>query len=109
MWFFRKGHLYDKTAIQVISSRQHSVHSDYKHSTRAELMEYDDPIVENDSEFMETERDMDLMHGYRRQSGNDFESEHVSDIEYMNDELSDKAEHSFYRGFDNTFSFIAVL
>ena len=61
MWFFRKGHLYDKTAIQVISSRQHSVHSDYKHSTRAELMEYDDPIVENDSEFMETERDMDLM------------------------------------------------
>ena len=61
MWFFRKGHLYDKTAIQAISSRQHSVHSDYKHSTRAELMEYDDPIVENDSEFMETERDMDLM------------------------------------------------
>lgn len=52
---------------------------------------------------METERNMDLMDTDDK-IGNDFESEHVSDIELMNDdELSDKAEHSFYRGFDNTF------
>ena len=65
-------------------------------------MEYNDPIVENDSEFMEIERDIDLM-DTDGESDSDFESEHDSDIEFMNDdELSDEAELSFYRRFDNT-------
>ena len=72
-------------------------------STRAELMKYNDPIVENDSEFMEIERDIDLM-DTDGESDSDFESEHDSDIEFMNDnELSDEAELSFYRLFDNMF------
>ena len=72
-------------------------------STRAELMDYDDQIVENDFEFMETETDIDLM-DTDDENDNDFESEHASDIEFMNDEeLSDGAELSFYRRFDNTF------
>ena len=72
-------------------------------STRAELMDYDDQIVENDFEFMETETDIDLT-DTDDESDNDFESEHASHIEFMNDdELSDEAELSFYRRFDNTF------
>ena len=72
-------------------------------STRAELMDYDDQIVENDFEFMETGTDIDLM-DTDDENDNDFESEHASDIEFMNDEeLSDEAELSFYRRFDNTF------
>ena len=72
-------------------------------STRAELMEYDDPIVENDFKLMETERDIDLT-DTDDESDNDFKSEHDSDIEFMNDdELSDEAELSFHRRFDNTF------
>ena len=71
-------------------------------STRAELMDYDDQIVESDFEFMETETDIDLM-DTDDENDNDFESEHASDIEFMNDEeLSDDAELSFYRRFDNT-------
>ena len=71
-------------------------------SSRAELMDYDDQIVENDFELMETERHIDLM-DTDDESDHDFESEHVSDIEFMNDdELSDEAELSFYRRFENT-------
>ena len=52
---------------------------------------------------METEIVIDLM-GTDDESDKDFESEHASDIEFMNDdELSDEAELSFYRCFDNTF------
>ncbi len=62
----------------------------------------DDKSTEVEDEQMEIERDIDLM-DTDDESDNDFESEHASDIEFMNDEqLSDEGEPSFYRCFDNS-------
>ncbi len=62
----------------------------------------DDKLTEVEDEQMEIERDIDLM-DTDDESDNDFESEHASDIEFMNDEqLSDEGEPSFYRCFDNS-------
>ncbi len=62
----------------------------------------DDNSTEVEDEQMVIERDIDLM-DTDDESDNDFESEHASDIEFMNDEqLSDEGEPSFYKCFDNS-------
>ena len=78
-------------------------------STEMNLMEYDNPVIieqgemletDNDCEPMETERDIDLM-DTDDESDNDFESVRDSDIEFMNEDESEE-ELSFYRRFDST-------
>ena len=73
------------------------------------LMEYDEPVMieqdemmesDDDCEHKETEKDIDLM-DTDDESDNDSESVRDSDIEFMNEDKSEE-EHSFYRRFENT-------
>ena len=78
-------------------------------STDMNLMDYDNPVIieqgemmetDDDCEPMEAERDIDLM-DTDDESDNDFESVRDSDIEFMNEDESEE-ELSFYRRFENT-------
>ena len=78
-------------------------------STEMNLMEYDEPLMteqdemmesDDDCDHMETEKDIDLM-DTDDESDNDSESVRDSDIEFMNEDKSEE-ELSFYRRFENT-------
>ena len=78
-------------------------------NTEINLMEYDNPVIieqgemmetDDDCEPMEIERDIDLM-DTDDESDNDFESVRDSDIEFMNEDESEE-ELSFYRRFEST-------
>ena len=65
--------------------------------TQLESMEMEQDIVETSLESMETEQDIDVMET-DNETDNNFEREHDSDVEFMDDEqLSDEEEPSFYR------------
>ena len=74
-------------------------------STEMNLMEYDNPVIieqgemmetDDNCEPMETERDIDLMET-DDESDNDFESVRDSDIEFMNEDESEEHCLTFYR------------
>ena len=67
-------------------------------STEINLMEYDNPVIIEQGEMMETDDDCEPM---ETESDNDFESARDSDIEFMNEDESEE-ELSFYRRFDST-------
>ena len=80
------------------------------------LMEYDEPVMteqdemiesDDDCDHMETEKDIDLM-DTNDESDNDSESVRDSDIEFMNKDESEE-ELSFYRRFENTVQPFIVL
>ena len=65
--------------------------------TQLESMEIEQVMVETQLESIEIEQDINLMET-DDETDNNFECEHYSDIEFMDDEqLSDEEEPSLYR------------